>query len=339
MMQIGPYRFDRMELAGSLGDLGTLVPLSVAMVAINGLNATAVFLMVGLFYIGAGLYFRLPVPVQPLKVVAALAIASQMDAATIAASGLIFGVSLLLLALTGMIDLLARFFTRPIVRGIQLGLGFILIEKGLMFLTSKDLLLEPGRRLPSAVGSITISPNLLLGIAGIVLVLFLLNNTRFPAAIAVILFGIAASGAMGYLGGAGPFTLGLVPLHLYTPTPEVLLNALFLLVLPQIPLTLGNAVIATSETARNLFSEREAARVTNRALAASMGLVNLATGAVGGMPMCHGAGGLAAHYRFGARTGGSNIIIGGIFVVIALIFGKISVAILGLIPNAVFGVL
>jgi SulP family sulfate permease len=328
-----------MELAGSLGDLGTLVPLSVAMIAINGLNPTAVFLMVGLFYIGAGLYFRLPIPVQPLKLVAAIAISSQMDAATVAASGIIFGAILMLLAVSGLIDTLARYFTRPIVRGIQLGLGFILIGKGIIFIASRDLLLDPDQRLPGVVGSVEVSANLAIGVVGVLLVLFLLNSRRFPAAIAVLLFGLLASAGLGSLGTVNSFSLGLVPLSLHVPTREVLTNAFILLVIPQIPLTLGNAVIATTDTARNLFTEEESRRATNRALAASMGLTNLVTGAVGGMPMCHGAGGLAAHYRFGARTGGSNILIGGIFMVIALVFGKMAVAILHLIPVAIFGVL
>jgi SulP family sulfate permease len=338
-MQIGAYRFDRMELAGSLGDLGTLVPLSVAMIVINGLNATAVFMMVGLFYMGTGLYYRLPIPVQPLKVVAAIAIASQMDAATIAVSGIIFGIVLILLAATGLIDALARFFTTPIVRGIQLGLGLILIEKGLVFLTSKSLLLDPGQKLPRLVETIGFSVNLLIGIIGIFLVLFLLTNRRFPAAIVVIGFGLLASTALGSLESVDSPVLGFVPLSLHVPTKDMFINAFVLLVLPQIPLTLGNAVIATSDTAKNLFTEEESKRATNRALAASMGVANLAVGAVGGMPMCHGAGGLAAHYRFGARTGGSNIIIGVIFLIIAVVFGKMAVAVLHLIPNGIFGVL
>jgi SulP family sulfate permease len=62
-------------------------------------------------------------------------------------------------------------------------------------------------------------------------------------------------------------------------------------------------------------------------------------GVIGGMPVCHGAGGLAAHYRFGARTGGSNIMIGIIFVIIALVFGRIGIALLSSIPYAILGTL
>ncbi len=143
-MQIGTFKFDRVEFAGSLGDLGTLIPLSVALMVITGLSATSVLLMVGIFYILSGLYYRLPIPVQPLKVVAAIAIASpaKISLPIIAASGVIFGLILLSLALTGLIDWLAKFFTKPIVRGIQLGLGLILINKGISFVLRPELFIN-----------------------------------------------------------------------------------------------------------------------------------------------------------------------------------------------------
>jgi SulP family sulfate permease len=334
-MQKGGYKFDRMEFAGSLGDLGTLIPLSVAMIVINGLNVTAVFLMVGLFYIGAGLYYKLPVPVQPLKVVAAIAIASQMDAATIAASGYLMGIILLFIAATGIVDALARLFTKPIVRGIQLGLGFILISKGIAFIGKDELLIN------GAKGSAVfwnVSQNTLVGVVGVLLVMFLLTNRRLPAAIAVILFGLVVSALSGAVGGVS-FSIGFEPVALFLPDRAVLLNALVLLVIPQIPLTVGNAIMGTADTVKSLFGEEKTKRSTFKSFATSMGLANIGAGAVGGMPMCHGAGGLAAHYRFGARTGGSNLMIGAIFVVIAVAFGKMAISLLGLVPNSILGVL
>lgn len=65
----------------------------------------------------------------------------------------------------------------------------------------------------------------------------------------------------------------------------------------------------------------------------------MGAGALGGVPMCHGAGGLAAHYRFGSRTGGSNLIIGGIFIALALLFGTSAISVLGLIPLSILGIL
>jgi len=146
---------------------------------------------------------------------------------------------------------------------------------------------------------------------------------------------VAAGALQGVSMAAGP-----TPVRLHTPSAADFRTAFVLLVLPQIPLTLGNAVMGTADTCCSLFGRGpETRRATYRAFAATMGLVNAIGGWFGAMPMCHGAGGLAAHYRFGARTGGSNLMIGGLFLLIALVFGKIAVSLLTAIPQAVLGVL
>ncbi|MFQ6105905.1 MAG: putative sulfate/molybdate transporter, partial [Candidatus Hydrothermarchaeaceae archaeon] len=259
-MRFGSYSFDRVEFAGSLGDLGTLVPLSVALIAINGLNATAVFLMVGLFYIVAGAYYKLPIPVQPLKVVAAIAIASKLDAATIAASGYLMGIVLIFIGVTGIVDTLARFFTKPIVRGIQLGLGLILINKAVAFIEKDELFINGT---PSYLGAVSV--NTLVGVIGALIVLVLLTSRRLPAAIAVLVFGLAVGILTGALSGVN-FSPGYEPLHLMMPNSAILLNALVLLVIPQIPLTIGNAVMGTCDAANTLFGRTKASKSTVRAL-------------------------------------------------------------------------
>jgi SulP family sulfate permease len=245
------------------------------------------------------------------------------------------GVILLFIAATGIVDVLERLFTKPIVRGIQLGLGFILISKGIAFI-GKDELLINGAKSSAVIWNISL--NTIVGMLGVLLVMFLLTNKRLPAAIAVILFGLVVSALSGAFGGIS-FSIGFEPVSLFLPDRAVLLNALVLLVIPQIPLTVGNAIMATADTARNLFGEEKTKRSTFKSFSTSMGLANIGAGAVAGMPMCHGAGGLAAHYRFGARTGGSNLMIGAIFVVIAVVFGKMAISLLGLIPNSILGVL
>jgi SulP family sulfate permease len=334
-MKKGEYEFCRTEFAGSLGDLGTLLPLSIAMIVINGINGTAVFLLIGLFYIGAGLYYKLPIPVQPLKAVAAIAIASGMDAGTIAASGYLMGIILLFIAVTGVVDALARFFTKPIVRGIQLGLGLILISKGIEFIGKGELLMN-GTKSESFVWNLSL--NTVVGMIGVLLVIILLTNKRLPAAIAVILFGLVVSSLSGAV-DAVSFSVGFEPVSIFVPDQIMLINAFVLLVIPQIPLTVGNAIIATADTAKTLFGEEKTKRATFKSFSTSMGLANIASGALLAMPMCHGAGGLAAHYRFGARTGGSNLMIGAVFVTVALVFGKMAISLFGLIPNSILGVL
>ncbi len=335
-MQIGPYKFDRLELAGSMGDLGTIIPLSVALMLITGVSVTTVLLTVGLFYIVAGFYFKLPIPVQPLKVVSAIAIAfpEKVTLSILAAAGISFGLILLLLALTGLMDRIAKFFTRPIIRGIQVGLGLLLINKGIAYILKPELFINPEM---AAGFSHLLNPA--IGVAGFITALCLLTNKKFPAALVLVVTGVVAGMLLGSLREA-TFALGPTPINLQTLTPADFSTALILLVIPQIPLTLGNAVIGTTDTCFTLFGRNPGTgRVSNRAFSVSMGLANLGTGLLGGIPMCHGSGGLAAHYRFGARTGGSNIMIGGIFLIIALGFGEMGIALLSSIPNGILGVL
>jgi SulP family sulfate permease len=337
LKKINEFQFNRMEFAGSLGDLGTLIPLSVALITINNLGFTPIFLMVGLFYLVTGYYYRLPIPIQPLKVVAAIAIAfpDKITLPVMSATGILFGIILTLLAVTGAIDKISGFFTRPIVRGIQLGLGFILMIKGIALVNTHELFINGGG---NGFSSSVIPFNLIIGIAGFLLGIFFISSRRFPAALVLIFSGILA-GIL--LGGASKidWLLGPTPISLYIPGAEDYWNALILLVIPQIPLTIGNAIMGTADTSKNLFGEDRSCRVTHKSLALDMGIFNFFTGLIGAMPMCHGAGGLAAHHRFGARTGGSNLMIGILFVAVALILGKTGISIFSTIPNAILGIL
>ncbi len=340
-MQIGDYRFDRVEAAGSLGDLGTLLPLALGMILLNGVSAVGIFFMVGLFYIMAGIYYRIPMPVQPMKVIGAYAIASYalITPDTIYAAALLVGVILLLLGITGLIEL-SRYVPRTVVRGVQLSVGTLLLVRGIEFI------LAPPRSelVPEYQGSLAllsiagVSAYTLIGLFGLLLAYLLLENRKAPAALILVLGGFLVGFAFQQPRISPGFHLPQ-PIFLDGfPDAEDFLTALFLLVLPQIPMTLGNAVIAQHDLAKNYFGRR-AERVTYRALATSQGLANLGSFLLQGMPMCHGAGGLAAHYRFGARTAGNNIIIGGFFLAIAILFGESAVEIIKLLPFSILGVL
>jgi SulP family sulfate permease len=332
------YNFSRVEFAGSLGDLGTLIPLSVAMIVLNGLNTTSVFLMVALFYIASGLYYKLPIPVQPLKVVAATAIASPMMITTpiIMAASILIGIILVLLAFTGLIDWLARIFSKSIIRGIQLGLGFILITRGIEFISKPELFINKTEVINSFTG---LPLNTLIGIISVLIVIFLISNKRFPAALVIVSAGIFIGIVFGTFQNM-ELSLGIVPIEFIGIKTDDFISAFVLLVIPQIPLTIGNAIIGTSDTCISIFGkEGQAQKVTHKNLSVGMGFVNILAGIIGAIPLCHGAGGLAAHYRFGARTGGSNIMIGLIFLVIAIFFGKIGISLLSTIPYSVLGTL
>jgi sulfate permease, SulP family len=333
----GTYlRFDRVELAGSFGDLGTLLPIVVAMILINRLSATTVFLGFGLFYLMTGLYYRLPVPVQPLKAVGAIAIAypNQITESVIGAAGIIFGFLLLVMSLSGMLDRIARLFTQPVVRGIQLALGLVFLKKGIELIVTQKLFIS------GVDGKFSQYPiNLILGFVVFGLVLALLDNKKFPAALAALAVGIIAGLAFGGFQGQS-FLIGPTGMNLISPSLHDFWIAFIMLILPQMPLTIGNACVGTADTCSSLFpSSPLLLRTTAGRFALTMGIANLPAGFVGAVPMCHGTGGLAAHYRFGARTGGAPIMIGIFFVIMALLLGELGLTMLTLIPNSVLGVL
>jgi sulfate permease, SulP family len=329
-------RFDRIELAGSLGDLGTLLPFAVGMILVNKLSPTTVFLCFGLFYLFTGFYYRLPIPVQPLKAVGAIAIAfpEQITETVIGASGVIFGVVLLMLSLTGLVDKVAKLFTQPVVRGIQFALGLIFVKKGIELILNKNMFLSgvPGIFPDSGA-------NLALGVAVFAVVLLLLDNRKLPAALAAVGIGIVAGFALGGMGDRG-FELGPTEVRVMSFSLNDLWIAFVMLVVPQIPLTIGNACVGTEDTCATLFKGNPLLHKTTAGkFALTMGIASVPTGLLAGVPMCHGAGGVAAHYRFGARTGGAPLMIGAIFVVLALAFGEAGLTVLMLLPNAVLGVL
>jgi len=323
-----------MELSGSLGDLGTLLPFAVGMIVLNQMHATNVLVTIGLFYILAGLYFRVPVAVQPMKVIGGYAIAVGLTPHQVVSSGLWVGVLVLFLGVTGLIGIVGRYTPKSTVRGIQLSVGVVLLMEGLNLMLEQD---------PNLVVQ-TIGPmntGLLLGAVGLALTFLLLENKKLPAAPTLIIFGIAVGLFIGKPLDQDAFAWGF---HVPRPVPygwpgwSDLVWVIPIVVLPQLPMTVGNAIISNTDLTREYFPEKSR-RVTYRSVSISQGLANLVSFFLGGIPMCHGAGGLAAHYKFGARTGGSSLYIGGILLVLALIFGENIVSILRLLPLSILGVL
>ncbi len=338
------YRFNRLELAGSLGDLGTLLPIAIAMILINGLNPIGLFFSVGLFYVLSGVYYGVTVPIQPMKVIGAYAIATSLSASEILASSLIMGVFLLIIGATGAISLIGRYTPKSVIRGVQLSTGALLMSGGVKFMLGNSTFqklqgaAEPFLSLQS-LGPIPIG--LLIGSIGGLMTLLLLENKKFPAGLVVILVGFL----LGILLGSQPVLKDLNPgfylpefMPFGFPGRVDLTLALLTLALPQLPMTLGNAVLAYTDLSKEYFGERSK-RVTNKSVCLSMALANFASFLLGGMPLCHGAGGLAAHYRFGARTAGSNLMIGTLFIVLALLLGQNILTLLNLLPLSILGVL
>lgn len=299
-----------------MGDVGVLVPIAAALIVSNGLSPTAVLLPAGLLYVAAGLLYRLPVPVQPLKAFGAVAIAQGLGADVIAAGALLMGTIFLVLGRTGAIDLVARAFPHPLIRGVQLTVGLLFLK------VAWGLLHAP----PATFGDRDAAPALLLvlGVAVTAAAFFLRHRL-----VSLILVAAGLGIALGRAGGDLAFGPSpVVPPSLGTAD---LWPALVLLVLPQLPLTFANSCIATSDAARTYFGER-AATVRPGRLATSLGLANLFAGGIAGMPVCHGAGGMTAHRAFGARTGGAPLAMGGGLLAVALLLGAGLPALLAAFP-------
>jgi len=339
-----PLRFNRMEFAGSFGDLGTILPLAIGMILINGLNPLGVFMAVGLYYIFSGLYFRVTSPVEPIKVIAAYAIATGITTSQIQASSLWLFLFLLVIGGTGLITLIGRYIPTPVVRGVQLSTGVLLVSQGVQLIlgTSRFQALRDAAEPYLSIQSLGPVPiGWLIGTILGVFTLFLLENRRLPAAIVVVGVGILAGIFIGTREGLQQINLGFyLPAWLPYGLPSIgdFTFALLVLALPQVPMTIGNAVMANADLSIQYFPQA-GRRVTYRALCISMAMANLLSFFLGGMPMCHGAGGLASRYRFGARTGGSNLMIGAIFIFLGLLLGEHLMGVIYLVPMSALGVL
>ena len=333
-----------MEMAGALGDLGTLLPLAIGMILINGLNPMGMFLSIGIYYILSGMYFGVTTPVQPMKVIGAYAIATSMTPSQVLASVALMGVFLLIIGGTNAITVIGKYTPKPVVRGVQLSTGTLLMAQGVKFMIGSSTfqtlrhMAEPYLTVQH-IGPIPIG--VVIGVVGGILTLLLLENKKFPAGLVVVIGGILLGLILGTREGFDQLRIGIYSpkwLPFGIPTGADFAFALFALVLPQLPMTIGNAVIADADLSCEYFGE-DSKKVTYRSLTLSMALANFLSFAVGGMPLCHGAGGLAAHYRFGARTAGSNLMIGILFLALAFFLGVHALAVVYLLPMAILGVL
>ncbi len=314
-----PIRFDRNEWAGAFGDLGTDFPLVVGVTLAANLDSTSVLTMFGLMQILTGLRYRLPMPVQPLKAMAALVITQRLGGPVLYGAGLAIGVIMLSLSLSGFMDWLARAIPKSVVRGIQFGLGL-----QLAMLALREYMLADGL------------PGYALAVAGFGLTLILLGNRRYPVALLLVLIGFAYSFTFKIPTSALAQGIGLGLPKVHVPQWSDILAGFLLLALPQIPLSLGNSILATRQLIEDLFPER---RVTARQLGLTYALMNVANPFFGGIPTCHGSGGVAGHYTFGARTGGSVIIEGALYMLVGLFFGRGFDVIVKIFPLPILGVI
>ena len=316
-------QFNRMEWAGAFGDLGTLIPFVVAYIGMVGMDPFGILFAMGLGLVVCGIYYRTPMPVQPMKAAGAVAATQAAQTAVITsgaviAAGLVTGAIWLLLGLTGAARKIADSIPRFVVVGVVLGLGMAFMIEGTRMMAT----------------------GWTVAAVGFVATILLLTNRAIPAMFLLLLFGVVC----GIV--ADPRLLqelGNIGIAFKSPSlsfsqltwQDVALGAVFL-ALPQLPLTLGNAIIATADENNRLFPDRP---VNENKLSTSTGILNLAGASFGGIPMCHGAGGMAGHVAFGARTGGATIILGVILLLLALFLSDSVHTLFNLLPKSILGVI
>jgi MFS superfamily sulfate permease-like transporter len=314
-------RFDLTELCGSLGDLGTFLPLALAMTMTCGMNAGTIFILAGLMNIVSGWWFRQPIPVQPMKAIAAVAVAEGLTPGAIAAAGIAMGGTMLMLAAAGGVEWLARAVPRPVVRGIQVGIGLKLARQGLLWMQPL-----PASGYDSWVIAV---------LAGLAIATPMALRRRWPVLLWVFLSGfilLRLAHPQAWQGSGLEFPrLGWIHFNAGEWWIGVTRGAI-----PQLPLTFLNSVVAVCALSADYFPGRG---VPAKHMAVNIGIMNLLCAPLGGMPMCHGSGGLAAQYRFGARTGGSVIMLGSLMAMAGLLLTGSLVPTLQQYPTSVLAVM
>lgn len=316
-------RFDLPEWSGAFGDLGTLIPFVVAYIAILGMEPNGLLVAFGISLIVAGFVYRTPFPVQPMKAIGASAVsqaslAAGLTASSVVGAALVTGVIWLLLASTGLAKRLSHYVPKSALLGVVMGLGFSFMGEGI-----RKMVVAPYESL-----------------ALFALTFLMLNRPKVPSMLILLALGVGIAVVqkpqlMAELQGVKAefvipsFAWQDLTLH------DLWFGAIFL-ALPQLPLTFGNAFISITEENNRLFPNRA---VNETTVAISTGVMNVFSSLIGGIPMCHGAGGMAGHVQFGARTDGSSIILGTLLLVVGVLLPSSVATLFKLFPSSVLGVI
>jgi hypothetical protein len=314
----GRVQFNRNEFSGAFGDIGTDLPLIVGMLLATSLEMSNTLIVFGVLQLLTAIAYGIPMPVQPLKAVALIVITQKVSSEIVFGGGLAIGVIMLILTLTGMLTWLNKVIPKTVIRGIQLGLGL-----QLCLLAVKDYIPSD-----AATGYIFAAIGFVIGIV-------LIGNRKYPPAIFILTLGIL------YI---VLFKFHLVSIispslpHFSFPNLSLsaVLTGMVVLALPQIPLSLGNSVFATNQLVKDYFPEK---KVNVEKIGFTYSFMNIASSFLGGIPVCHGSGGIAGHYTFGGRTGGSTFIYGLFFIALGFLFSGNQASALLIFPKPILGVI
>lgn len=293
------------ELTGAIGDSVTVLPIVVAVATLTDLSMAHLLLGFAVFQLVWGLYYGLPVSVEPMKALAALVIVGTLSVAEFALAGLLAGAVLVGVGHTGTLERVGAYVGRPVIRGVQVAVALLLLQTGLSL---------GSQRVGLAIGATVLA--LAVAVVGY----------RRASALVVLAAGFGVT--MLTTGLPSPQFPGAATVAL--PRLGTLSPAVLEATAAQLAMTIGNAAMATALLLGDYFD----ADVSPDQLATSMGMMNLVAVPLGAMPMCHGSGGVAGKYAFGARTAGANVLLALLYAALALTAVELVVG----FPLAMLGV-
>ncbi|XP_047162195.1 molybdate transporter 1-like [Vigna umbellata] len=348
------------ELNGAIGDLGTYIPIILSLTLSKNLNLGTTLIFTGIYNILTGAIYGVPMPVQPMKSIAAEALKdASFGVPEIMAAGILTGGVLVVLGVTRLMQLVYTLIPLSVVRGIQLA-------QGLSFAFTAVKYMRKTQDLPK---SKALGDRNWLGLDGLVLAIVCLcfivivngdkdddgcekrveedgrNRSRvsraksvvfsLPSAFIVFVLGVVLAFVrrpeMVHEIKFGPSSMEVVKLSKHAWKKGFVKGTI-----PQLPLSILNSVIGVCKLSKDLFPEKDFSATS---LSVSVGLMNLVGSWFGAMPCCHGAGGLAGQYKFGGRSGGCVAILGGAKLVLGLVLGSSLAHILRQFPVGILGVL
>ncbi|KAJ5041263.1 uncharacterized protein L3040_005811 [Drepanopeziza brunnea f. sp. 'multigermtubi'] len=312
------------EISGSLGDLGTLLPLMIALAVNNSISLSATLVFSGFWNILTGVLFGIPLPVQPMKAIAAVAIARNFSVEETISAGFTTSGFVFLFSITGLLRWFTRVIPTPVVKGIQVGAGLSLVSSA-----GTRLLLPLGWTTPNG------EDNFIWALLAFIALLATQKMQRVPYALLIFLVGLVLS--LFIAGGRNIPSFRMWHPNTILPSWTAFKTGALDAGLGQIPLTTLNSIVAVAHLSADLLPQIPTPGVTE--IGISVALMNLIGGWFGAMPVCHGSGGLAAQYRFGARSGASIILLGIFKIVLGLLFGENLIGLVREYPKGLLGVM
>jgi hypothetical protein len=334
------------ELSGAFGDIGTFLPVFYALsgsgnnLGSSRISVSSTLVFSGLANIFTGVFFGVPLPVQPMKAIAATVLlkngSHEYDKVEVASAGLFVAGVIFVLSVSGLLHWFMKVIPTPLVKGIQMGTGLSLVMASLNMLTDFDW--HHSSTFIDALGQIG------SGLGMIVLLAFLFflatrsHNSFAVTIVAVIAIWMLVDQTLKVVFDhqAWPQHLSLWDPRVLIPTPAQFLFGATNAGLGQVPLTALNSIVAVTFLVRDLLPDVEAPSATSIGL--SVSAMNLVGCWFSAMPTCHGSGGLAAQYRFGARSGSSVIFLGSLKLLIGLFASEYALSYFEVFPMTLMGV-